>query len=280
MKKLFEQKENGMFKILMEQRKLSVHEINFLKEIANTFLKTSKTNNKKSLETHIYDYYIREHDSYERAMSLYKDPNLKKQWDEYWNKVKEAVKETGLRRGWQYHDEGVWTQFTKPFSGSYQHGSGNFKRYLTFKRGNNLEDLLENFKKIPYLLKNINDAKTIGKVSFKMSSYFGPLLSDKDNIVIHYKEQEDSDSIEKAVKDTDFILMDRQQIGRTDTGVDTSTSDSKLVASEAAEDMLGPNKDLLINYLSSKEQNIFMQGIELMNNILSQNMEKAKHRNK
>ena len=280
MKKLFEKKENGIFRFITEQRTLSNSEINFLKSIADVFLKSVKTNNEKSLETIIYDYYTIEHSSHDMSLSLYKDEKLKEKYDIYWDKVKKAIKETGSKVGWRYDDEGVWTQFTKPFSGEYKHGSGNFKTYLTFERGDNLKDFFDNVNKLSLLLKNINDLKTIGKVSFKISSYFGPSLNDKDNVVIHYKNKADFAAIDEAIKITGFKLMDRSKIGRTDTGVDIDTSDSKIVASLAAKNMLGKNKDALLYYLSSKDENIFMQGISSINDILSYFMENSEHRNK
>ena len=255
---------------------LNNNELKSLKSLVPTILSAFKADKYDGIARSLYDHVTRHHDSYDEVMKMYSNPEEKKKYDAYWDKIKQLMKSICQKYNWEYNDGGAWTQFTKPFQGNYQHGSGNYKRYITFKRG---KEYYENVSKIQNLLKNINDNKTTGKVSFKISSNFLPGYSHNDNIVIHYKEQSDAAAVEQAVKQTGFSVVDRSTIGRTDTGRDVgSDSDSNVISNKIAENIKN-NKDSLLKYLSKPENSSeYMQGISALKHIIDTVMQKSSHR--
>jgi hypothetical protein len=261
---------------IINENSINNSELKSIKSLVPFILSAFKTDKYDGVARGLYDHVTRHHDSYDEVMKMYSKPEEKKKYDAYWEKVKQTMKTICQKYNWEYNDGGAWTQFTKPFQGNYQHGTGNYKRYITFKRG---KEYYDNVSKIQNLLKNINDAKTLGKVSFKISSNFLPGYSHNDNIVIHYKENNDAAAIENAVKQTGFSVVDRASIGRTDTGRDIGTdSDSNIVSNKIAENIKN-NKTSLMKYLSQPENSSeYMKGISALKHIIDSVMQKSSHR--
>ena len=282
------QLRNIIRKVLISEgladRSLMKGEIAALEEVAEQFLKAAKSNNPdpKALTSVIYNFYTKNHEYRDLALRIATaPPEKKKRYVTWYDSVKSTTKASGDKRGWDYSDSGAWTQYTKPFQG--QADSGNFKRYITFDRGEDLKAFYENYGKIPYLLAYLNEVTTVGKVSFKIATHFSAAIEHKDNVVIHYKNRQDEVAVEDAVKKVGFKMTDRSAIGRTDTGVDAeSTSDSDIVAGLAAKTMLRPdNAPKFLKYLSEpKDSHEYKQGLSLINKYLSDQMELSSHRSK
>lgn len=237
----------------------------------------------------IYDFFTRSHDDHDFVQNALKKENdvNRKKHNEYWKSVIDAISATGDRRGWKKDDTPAWTQFDKPYDKSLPRGGESFKIYLTFKRssgsssGRRLDIFFDNCRKLPLLLKHLHEADTVGKVSFKIASQFFFGLGHKDNVVIHFKNRDDVDKIRDAIQRTNFDLVDRESIGRTELGIDSADdSDSGVISKHLAKALVSDeNKAKLMPLISqSKQSPAFNQAINAIYSALISAMKNANHR--
>lgn len=153
----------------------------------------------------------------------------------------------------------AWFQVTKTSSAPYQHGSGNFKTYVTFKKdpkkdleGNFDGEFWNNLNKLIPLMDAINNSniKPKNRIGFKIAGKFTAGYIDLDNLVIHYKDKNDEILVDNAIKQAGFSTQDRSQYGRMDKGRDVqgkdgkAKSDSQLVSEEVAKNLLAKKNEI------------------------------------
>jgi len=229
---------------------------------------------KTILKNTIYFYYTKDEGAKDQVLDILNDPAKRKQYNEYWTKVKTKLEEISKNNNWTVTDDSAWFQMTKPYN--TVKNPGNFKYYITFQKG---QKFFDNVNKIGKLLTSLNSKKTTGKVSFKIASVFGSAYEHKDSIVIHFNYQQDQQSILEAVKEANFETVDRQKIGRTDLGRDEDTSDSDLIAIKAVE-TIEQNKNVLLPLLSAeKTSQEYKKGLSGIKHIIDTLMQKSSHRN-
>ncbi len=248
---------------------------NQLEEVAkNTVLYFQGKVPKTILKNSIYFYYTKDEGAKDQVLDILNDPAKKKQYNEYWTKVKTKLEEISKNNNWTVTDDSAWFQMTKPYN--TVKNPGNFKYYITFQKS---QKFFDNVNKIGKLLTSLNSKKTTGKVSFKIASVFGSAYEHKDSIVIHFNYQQDQQSILEAVKEANFETVDRQKIGRTDLGRDEDTSDSDLIAIKAVEN-IEQNKNVLLPLLSAeKTSQEYKKGLSGIKHILDTLMQQSSHRN-
>ena len=229
---------------------------------------------KTILKNTIYFYYTKDEGAKDQVLDILNDPAKRKQYNEYWTKVKTKLQEISKNNNWTVIDDNAWFQMTKPYNSVKN--PGNFKYYITFQKG---QKFFDNVNKIGKLLTSLNSKKTTGKVSFKIGSVFGSAYEHKDSIVIHFNYQQDQQAILEAVKEANFETVDRQKIGRTDLGRDEDTSDSDLIAIKAVEN-IEQNKNVLLPLLSAeKTSQEYKKGLSGIKHIIDTLMQKSSHRN-
>lgn len=236
---------------------------------------------KDGMQNGIYRYITNYHESYDEVMSYNTDPSKKAQKDQivkWYQNFKNQMKSIAEGLGWEYSDSGMWTQFTKPFQGNYQHGTDNFKEYITFKRG---KEYYTNLQKLSTLLKVINETPTKGKVSFKIATHFFIGYQQKDNVVIHCKEESDLALIKNKISQVGFDTVDRASLGRSESGVDTGgTSDSDVIAKQVTDEII-KQKAAFLKYLSNPpDSQEFKKGLSGIQALIDAFMERSPHRNK
>jgi hypothetical protein len=204
----------------------------------------------------------------------------------WWSSLKNAMRETAARRGWTENDNSpTWLQYeiigrrSSPSSQSY-------KKYMTFKKmddnGGLSAKFYQNYGKLPALLAEIAKENLSGELTFKIPSHPLVALRHKDSVVIHFKDMNDLPKIDAAVGRVGFDLVSRQEVGRTDIGVDNisgvtgkKSSDSQLAAEKAVEN-IKMNKDLLLRLINNPSTK--MEGLSAINHILNKVMMESTHR--
>lgn len=296
--------KNEIKSILNENKTL--HPLRFkqlekIGEATKRFLEAQKEIEKNTfrstLDKLIYDYITKFYEEHEAVspLELYTDEGtrlnpkfnkeLKNKLTAIWNKAIDLTKTIGQREGWGFNNNSpAWTQFEKGSSvDPNQPRTDSFKLYVTFARGKDFTDFIENAKKIPNLLLKINSKPTKGKVSFKVANVVVAALQDKDNVVIHFKNKDDESLLEAAIQETGFKEVNRESIDRTRLGVDTAdksgkhSSDSQLITEKVMENII-TNKNLLLGLLSKPSD--FKQGLSAIETILSGVMNRSSHRNR
>lgn len=231
----------------------------------------------------IYEYITNFYEEHEAVSTL--KPYTKDKLTTIWNDAIKRTKTIGQGKGWGFNDNSpAWTQFEKSSSvDPSQPRTESYKLYVTFARGKDFADFIENINKIPWLLLKINSKPTKGKVSFKVANVVVDSLLHKDNVVIHFKNNDDKSLLEAAIQETGFKEVDRESIDRTRLGVDAAdksgnhSSDSQLVTEKVIENII-INKNLLLRSLSKPSD--FMQGLSGIETILSGVMKRSSHRNR
>lgn len=269
--------------ILIERRNISPNEMAALKDLTKEIVIFYNDGNERRVKKAIYEFITEDHEFSKITKNQYQDDfgtsgsgneKFKKYIDFWKNNLAPAITETGKRRGWTYDHGGAWLQWNKP---AKEKKGDNYKIYVTFNKNEN--KFFENCKKIPTLLANLNEIQTTSNLSFKISSNFYASFMHKDNIVIHFSDNTISQDVQNAVKKTGFDTVDRESIGRTDLGKDTSsTSDSDNVASEVVK-IISKIKDKLLKYISADENSTeFKQGMGVIFDIVEKEMKEASHR--
>jgi len=248
---------------------------NQLEEVAKyTVLYFQGKTPKVTLKNTIYFYYTEDEGVKDQISNITNDPAKRKEYNEYWTKVKNKLSEIAKNNGWTIDDSDSWFQFTKPFNSSKN--PGNFKYYITFQKG---QKYFENINKLGKLLTSLNSKKTNGKVSFKIATYFTVGYKHNDSVVIHYNYKEDEQAVIDSVKEVGFETVDRQKMGRTELGRDEDTSDSDLIAIKAVE-TIEQNKNVLLPLLSAeKTSQEYKKGLSGIKHIIDTLMQKSSHRN-
>ena len=283
----------GLFKISQQIN------IGKLEEIANVILKFFDPNeinfNEDRLRKQIYDYYTLELSEnissfYEKKTrelaGMSREDRASDPLFTWWSSLKGAMMETATRRGWTENDNSpTWLQYelvgrrSSPSSQSY-------KKYMTFSKldddGNLSSKFYQNYGKLPALLAEIAKENLSGELTFKIPSHPLVALRHKDSVVIHFKDMNDLEKIEDAIGRVGFDLVSREEVGRTDIGVDSNSSltekkssDSELVAEKAVEN-IKLNKSLLERLL--KNPSTKMEGLSAVNAILNKVMMESSHR--
>lgn len=295
--------KNEIKAILNENRNLHPRRMEELKSIGENAKKVllNKGGTKEGLQTEVYHYITKFYEEYESLDSLRPfdkegkpnpnfNKNLKQDLQNFWQDTIDNILNQGKSVGWRINTESPeWTQFDNPKKQTTQRTSkntANYKLYFTLKRGENFQDFLKSARKIPSLLLNINNKPIKGEVSFKISNFIVPALHHMDNIVIHFKNKEDKELLEKAVTDTGFDLVDRGSLGRVSFGVDPVDqggkklgSDSQIVAEKVVDNIIS-NKNALLNYLSKpSDSKEYRQGLSAIENIISTVSKNSSHRN-
>lgn len=250
---------------------------------------------KRTLGKEIYEYYTRFYEEYDsitpyRLMvqdktsgRMVRNPNLnrelKQKADDLWGKMLSDTEQLGSVKGWIKNDSNpAWVQFEKRSSSSApkEPRTDSYKIYITFNRGKDLKDFKENMSKLPILLDKINSKQMFGKVSFKVANIFTAALEEKDNVVIHFKDIRDEESIRNAIAETGFSTVDRSTIDRTELGLDTTgedgkhSSDSEVAKQSAVRNLTSDtNKPILSNFLNKSENTEdYKQGLSQIQKIL------------
>lgn len=296
--------KNEIKSILNENKTLHPLRFNQLEKIGKAtqqFLEAQKETEKNTfrskLDSLIYDYITKFYEEHEAVstLELYTDEGtklnpkfnkeLKDKLTAIWNNAIEDTKTIGQRKGWGFNNNSpAWTQFEKSSSvDPSQPRTESYKLYVTFARGKDFRDFIENINKIPNLLLNINSKPTKGKVSFKVANVVVAALQHKDNVVIHFKNKDDESLLEAAIRETGFKEVNRESIDRTRLGVDAAdesgkhSSDSQLITKKVMKNII-INKNLLLGLLSKPSD--FMEGLSAIENILSGVMKGSTHRNR
>ena len=171
-------------------------------------------------------------------------------------------------------DDNGWFQLNKPYT--TVKNAGNFKYYITFQKK---QKFFDNVNKLGKLLTSLNSKKTNGKVSFKIGSTFGGAYEHNDSVVIHFNYKEDQQAVLEAVKEANFEIVNRSQVGRTELGRDEDKSDSDLVAKKAVEN-IEQNKNVLLPLLKAeKTSQEYKKGLSGLKHILDTLMQQSSHRN-
>lgn len=296
--------KNEIKSILNENKTL--HPLRFkqlekIGEVTKRFLEaqkeTEKSTFRSTLDRLIYDYITKFYEEHEAVstLELYTDEGtrlnpkfnkeLKDKLTAIWNGAIDLTKTIGQREGWGFNNNSpAWTQFEKSSSvDPSQPRTQSYKLYVTFARGKDFADFIENINKIPNLLLKINSKPTKGKVSFKVANVVVAALQDKDNVVVHFKNKDDESLLEAAIQETGFKEVNRESIDRTRLGVDTAdksgkhSSDSQLITEKVMENII-TNKNLLLGLLSKPSD--FKQGLSAIETILSGVMKRSSHRNR
>lgn len=211
--------------------------------------------NKSTLENQIYLFLTQRHDLYDEVMS-YHDPKRKadrQNINSWYEKLKNALEQKAISIGWKINSNSPgWFQFNKP-GGVYDISKNDrYKFYLTFARGN---EYYLNLQKLGNLIDNLNNAKTSGKLSFKISDLFLPGYHHVDNLVVHYSDINDKNEIQQAIKKTNFTTEDRKKLySRSDMGRDIEgKSDTQIISTKIVDNLLN-NKDKILQKMSENRQ--------------------------
>jgi hypothetical protein len=273
--------------------------INRLEDLAQGFLRYIDPNDinytKNTLEDVIYDYYTLEssdiiHDEYKRKTKEIEnlkgiEETLKYDVNAFWSKIKSELESIASQFGWTANTESPeWFQLER--IGRKPDNSNSHKIYLTFNKfspdGKLSPSLYENYMKLSRLLRLLAGENFAGEVTFKVGNNFLKSVRHKDSVVIHFKNIADKDKINSVVGAVGFDLTPREDVGRTDSGVDVydpitkkKMSDSQMAAKRALAN-IEANKDFLERLL--KNPSTRASGLSGLNKILNDVMTQSSHR--
>lgn len=289
-------RKNKLFKLFKISQQINIKRLEELADLILKFFDPAEVAyTEDRLRSKIYDYYTLE--SVENISSFFEnktkelsslsrterenDPLIR-----WWSSLKSAMNESAAKRGWTENDNSpAWIQYEK-IGRSSQKNDHSYKKYITFKKVDDKVNLTssfyQNYGKLPILLSELASQNLEGEMTFKIPSHPLMALKHKDSVVIHFKNIADLPKIESAVASVGFDLVRREQVGRTDIGVDSissttgkKSSDSQL-ASERAVENIKLNKNLLEEKL--KNPSTKMEGLSAINHILNRVMVESSHR--